>query len=110
MMQYALYARLEAKPGKEEAVSAFLAAALEMANRETTTPVWFALRLAPATFGIFDAFASEADRQAHLAGPIGQALMARAPDLLAAPPAIALLEVLGVKTPGSAPHAAAAEP
>lgn len=99
MIQYALYARLDAKPGKEEAVAAFLATALDMANQETTTPIWFALRLSASTFGIFDAFASEADRQAHLSGPIGQALMQHADELLAAPPAIELLEVLGIKTP-----------
>lgn len=100
MIQFALYARLEAKPGKEEAVVAFLAAALDMANRETTTPIWFALRLSPSTFGIFDAFASEADRTTHLNGPIAQALMQHADELLAAPPDIQMLEVLGVKTPG----------
>ncbi|WP_322012212.1 antibiotic biosynthesis monooxygenase [Paraburkholderia sp. J12] len=97
MIRYALYARLEAKPGKEEAVAAFLATALEMANQEATTPIWFALRLTPSTFGIFDAFASEADRNAHLSGPIGQALMKHAGELLASPPAIDLIDVLGIK-------------
>lgn len=97
MIRYALYARLEAKPGKQDEVAAFLAQALEMANRETTTPVWFALRLANSTFAIFDAFASEADRQAHLSGPIGQVLMARAAELFATAPAIELAEVLGSK-------------
>ena len=98
MIRYALYARLEAKPGKEEAVAAFLATALDMANRETATPIWFALRLTPSTFAIFDAFASEADRNAHLTGPIGQALVEHGADLLAAPPAIELIDVLGLKT------------
>ena len=98
MIQYALFARLEAKPGKEEAVAAFLATALDMANHETTTPVWFALRLTPSTFGIFDALASEADRKTHLTGPIGQALMKHAGELLATPPEIELLDVLGMKT------------
>lgn len=99
MIRYALYARLEAKPGKEDTVAAFLGQALEMANRETTTPIWFALRLSNSTFGIFDAFASEADRQAHLSGPIGQALMAKAEELFATPPAIDLIEVIGMKSP-----------
>lgn len=97
MIKHALFARLEAKPGKEQAVADFLAAGLEMANQEATTPIWFALRLSPTTFGIFDAFASEADRQAHLNGPIAQALMTNAPELLAEPPEIALIEVLGLK-------------
>jgi quinol monooxygenase YgiN len=72
---------------------------LQLANQETTTPLWFAVRLAPTTFAIFDAFHDEAGRQAHLTGPIAKALMARAPDLLASPPVIERLDVLGVKLP-----------
>ncbi len=97
MIKYALFARLEAQPGKEQAVAEFLNAGLELANQETTTPIWFALRLSPTTFGIFDAFSSEADRQAHLNGPIAQALMARAGELLASAPVIEPIEVLGLK-------------
>jgi quinol monooxygenase YgiN len=55
--------------------------------------------LAPATFAIFDSFADEAGRQNHLNGPIAKALMAQAPDLLAQPPVIERLEVLGAKLP-----------
>jgi quinol monooxygenase YgiN len=95
----ALFARLEAKAGKEEALRSFLMQGLEMANQERTTPVWFALRLAPGTFAIFDAFADEAGRQNHLSGPIAKALMSQAADLLAAPPAIERLDVLGAKLP-----------
>ncbi|MBV8627367.1 MAG: antibiotic biosynthesis monooxygenase [Paraburkholderia sp.] len=97
MIKLALFAQLEAKPGKEQAVADFLAAGLEMANQEARTPIWFALRLSPTTFGIFDAFATEADRQAHLNGPIAQALMANASELLAKPPQIQQIEVLGLK-------------
>jgi len=89
--------RLEAKPGKEEEAAAFLMQGLELANRETTTPLWFALRLGGGSFAIFDAFADESGRQAHLNGPIAKALMAQAQDLLAAPPVIERLEVLGAK-------------
>jgi quinol monooxygenase YgiN len=99
MTTVALFARLEAKPGKEDALRGFLQQGLELANREKTTPVWFALRLGPTTFAIFDAFADEGGRTAHLNGPIAQALMAQAPDLLAAPPAIEQLDVLGAKLP-----------
>lgn len=102
MPKLSLFVRLEAKPGKEADVAAFLAQGLELAQRETTTPVWFALRIGPSTFGVFDAFADEAGRQAHLNGPIAQALMAQAPHLLAAPPAIEPIEVLGAKLPKSA--------
>ena len=93
----ALFARLEAKPGKENDVAKFLEAGLAMAKEEPTTPLWFALRLGPTTFGVFDAFADENGRQKHLNGPIAKALMAKAPELFAKPPAIEPLEVLGAK-------------
>jgi quinol monooxygenase YgiN len=100
MLKFALYVRLEAKPGKENEVAAFLEKGLELANRETTTPLWFALRLGPSTFAVFDAFADESGRQNHMNGPIAQALMANAPDLLASMPVIERLDVLGAKLPG----------
>ena len=97
MIKYALFARLEAKPGREAEVQQFLEAGLSMARDEKTTPIWCALRISPTTFGIFDAFEDEAGRQAHLAGPIAQALMAKAPELFAKPPAIEPIHVLGLK-------------
>ncbi len=99
MPKVALFARLEAKNGKEKEVAAFLEQALTMANQEVTTPLWFALRLGPSTFGVFDAFKDEAGRQIHLNGPIAQALMANASELLSVPPSIEHLEVLGAKLP-----------
>jgi quinol monooxygenase YgiN len=97
MVHVALLARLEAKPGKEDEVAQLLKGALQLANAEPATTVWFALKLGPSTFGIFDAFPDEAGRQAHLAGPIAAALMAKAPDLLAQPPQIERVEVLAAK-------------
>jgi quinol monooxygenase YgiN len=99
MLKLALFARLEAKAGKENEVAQFLEAGLAMANQEVTTPIWFALRLGPTTFGVFDAFTDESGRQAHLNGPIAKALMAKAPDLFSKSPAIEQIEVLGVKLP-----------
>ena len=99
MLKLALFARLEAKPGKEAEVAAFLEQGLALANKEATTPLWFALRMGPTTFAVFDSFRDESGRQAHLTGPIAQALMANAPALLAKPPAIEPLEVLGAKLP-----------
>jgi len=97
MVKLALFARLEAKPGKEQEVARFLDTGLLLANQETTTPIWFALRLSTTTFGIFDAFEDERARQAHLQGPIAQALMAKAGELLAHPPTIEPCEILGLK-------------
>ncbi len=99
MLKLGLFVRLESKPGKEEQLSAFLMQALQLANEEAATPLWFALRLGPSTFGVFDAFRDEEGRQNHLNGPIRKALMAHAPDLLAAPPVIEQIEVLGAKVP-----------
>ena len=97
MYKLALFARLESKPGKEGDVAKFLEAGLALANQETTTPLWFALRLGPSTFGVFDAFSDESGRQAHLNGPIAKALMAQAPELFVKAPAIESIEVLGAK-------------
>jgi quinol monooxygenase YgiN len=99
MLKLSLFVRLEAKPGNEEQLSAFLMKALELAKQEATTPLWFALRLGPTTFGVFDAFKDEAGRQNHLNGPIRKALMEQAPNLLAAAPSIEQIEVLGAKLP-----------
>ena len=99
MISLGLFVRLEAKPGKEKDVAAFLKQGLQMANQEATTPLWFALRLGPSTFAVFDAFHDESGRQTHLNGPIAKALMANAPKLLAAPPSIEKTEILGVKLP-----------
>jgi quinol monooxygenase YgiN len=92
-----LFVRLEAKPGKEQAVADFLAAGVEMTNREAGTPIWFALKLSPTTFGAFDAFASEEDRQAHLAGNMAKALMSRVDEMLAKPPSVEPVDILGMK-------------
>ena len=101
MLKLGLLVRLEAKPGKEGEVIEFLKNGLALANQERMTVTWFAVRLGPTTFAIFDAFGDEAGRQNHLAGPIAQALFAHAPDLLAAPPTIERVEVLGAKLPAA---------
>ena len=97
MIKCALFVRLEAKLGKEQAVADLLATGLAMVDQERTTPLWLALRISPTSFGIFDAFDTEEHRQVHLNGPIAQALMARAGELFATPPTIDLLDVLGLK-------------
>jgi quinol monooxygenase YgiN len=92
-----ILAKLTAKPGKEAEVEDFLRSALPLANQEEATTVWFALRLGPSTFGIFDAFADETGRAAHLSGPIASALMAKWQELLSEPPIIEKVDVLAAK-------------
>jgi quinol monooxygenase YgiN len=100
MVKTALLVRLEAKPGKETEVEGFLRGGLPVVRDEPATIAWFAIRLGPSTFGIFDAFPDEAGRQAHLSGRVAAALMAKAPELLAQPPVIEKVEVLAAKLPG----------
>jgi quinol monooxygenase YgiN len=97
MVKVALLVRLEAKPGKEEKVAKFLTSALALANQEATTPVWFAIRSGARSFVIFDAFADEGGRKAHLSGPIAAALMANAEELLIKAPHIEQCDVLAAK-------------
>jgi quinol monooxygenase YgiN len=99
MSKYALFVRLEAKPGQESAVANFLAGALPLANAELGTVAWFALRFGASTFGVFDTFADEQGRQAHLNGPIAAALKANAAALLSSPPTIEKVDLLAVKMP-----------
>ncbi len=100
MVKTALWVELKAKPGKEQEVEQFLLDGLALVEDEPATVAWFAIRVGPGTFGIFDAFPDEAGRNAHLAGKVAEALMAKAPDLLASPPAINKVDVLAAKLPG----------
>ena len=99
MLTLSLFVSLEAKPGKEKDLAAFLMQGLQLADQEATTPLWFALRLSPSKFAVFDSFHNEAGRQAHLNGPIAKALMEQASNLLVAPPVIERMEVMGAKLP-----------
>ena len=92
-----ILATLKVKPGKEDDVEEFLKSALPLANQEEATTVWFALRIGPSTFGIFDAFTDETGRAAHLSGPIASALMAKWQELLSEPPIIEKVDVLAAK-------------
>lgn len=100
MVNVALVVRLVAKPGKEEDVAKFLAGALPLAQAETFTPAWFALRVDRSTFYIVDAFPNDDGRTKHLTGPIAKALMENASALLSEPPKIEKADVLAVKLPG----------
>jgi len=100
MVKVGLLVRLTAKPGKEAQVESFLRGGLPLAEAEPATTAWFAIKIGPSTFGIFDVFPDDSGRQAHLAGPIAAALMEKAADLLAVPPVIEKVDVLAAKLPG----------
>jgi quinol monooxygenase YgiN len=100
MVTVGLLVTLEAKPGKEADVERFLEGGLPIVNDEPDTIAWFAIKMGPSTYGIFDVFPSDAGRQAHLQGRVAEALMAQAADLFAQPPDIGQLDVLAAKLPG----------
>jgi quinol monooxygenase YgiN len=101
MDRFALLALLEAKPGKEQELEAFLKSAQPLAVSEGGTTTWYAVKLGPARFGIFDTFKDEGGRKAHLSGEIAKALFAKADELLAKPPQVEQLEILASKAPGA---------
>jgi len=98
MSRVAIWAQLEAKPGKERELEEFLKSAQPLAEREPETVSWYAIKMGPGKYGIFDTFADENGRNAHLNGEIAKALFAKAKDLLATPPEISKPEVLAVKS------------
>jgi quinol monooxygenase YgiN len=95
----AFVAKLVARDDMAADLAELLRGALDLANAEAGTVVWFALQTDPTTFWIVDAFATEDARQAHIDGPIAAALMDNADRLLAAPPEILPADVLAAKVP-----------
>jgi quinol monooxygenase YgiN len=101
MTKFALYVRLQAKPGKEREVAEFLRSAVPVVNAEPGTIAWFAVQEGPSSFSIFDTFDDELGREAHLNGKVAAALMerAKAGDLFANTPEIHKLDILADKLP-----------
>ena len=97
METLAILAMLEAKRGKENEVEEFLKSALPLARAEAQTVRWYALKLGPSTFAVFDTFADRSGRDAHLGGEIAKALFAKADELFASPPEIHQSDVIAVK-------------
>jgi quinol monooxygenase YgiN len=97
MSRVSIWAQLEAKPGKEKEVEEFLKSAQPLAAREPLTLSWYAIKMGPGKYGIFDTFADENGRSAHLNGEIAKALFAKAKDLFAQPPKIDKPEILASK-------------
>ena len=96
-VELALLVRLEARPGKEHELANCLRAGLTLVQREPATASWFAIRLGLSTFALFDAFADEAGRQAHLKGSLAATLKEISSKQLARPPVIERVDVLAAK-------------
>jgi len=99
MAKFALWVPLEAKPGKESEVEKFLQSGQSLVEQESGTTSWFAVRMGPSSFGIFDTFDDEKGRDAHLNGKLAAALMEKANDLFAKPPQIHKIDVFASKLP-----------
>lgn len=97
MSKLALFARLEAKPGKEKEVEDFLRSGLAIVQEEPGTITWYAIKLGDSSYGIFDTFEDEDGRKAHLSGKVAEALMAKASELFSKEPSIEKAEVLASK-------------
>lgn len=94
-----LLVTLRAKEGRAKELAEFLATARPLVESEPATLVWFGFRIDESRFGIFDAFADAAGRAAHLEGPVAEALLAKADELLSEPPSIELVDVLAAQLP-----------
>jgi quinol monooxygenase YgiN len=98
MAKLAIWAVVESKPGKEQEVETFLKSALPLAEAEPGTITWYAVKIGPSKYGIFDTFADDAGRDAHLNGEIAKALLGPGRALLAKDPEIHKIEVLAAKS------------
>jgi quinol monooxygenase YgiN len=92
-----LLVTLEARSGKEDELADFLASAQALVEAEPETVSWFAFRIDESRFGIFDVFPSRSGRTAHLSGPVAEALLAKAEDVLVTAPQIEPVDVLAAK-------------
>ncbi len=101
MDQYALLVLLRARAGKEKAVEEFLISARPLVLQEIGTTSWYAVKLDPARFGIFDTFADDNARNAHLNGEVARLLFANAEELFAEPPVVESLDILTAKVPAA---------
>ena len=101
MDKFAIWAAMEARPGKEAEVEEFLKSAQLLALVEPGTTTWYALKIGPSKYGIFDTFADEQGRDAHLTGEIAKALFAKAAELFVREPEIDKPMILAAKAPGA---------
>jgi quinol monooxygenase YgiN len=100
MSKLAIWAEVEAKPGKESEVAEFLKSAQALAEKEQGTITWYAVKLHGAKFGIFDTFADDKGREAHLNGEIAKALFGKAQELFIQEPKVHKIDILAAKVPG----------
>jgi quinol monooxygenase YgiN len=92
-----ILALLEAKPGKGDELAAFLKSGRDLAVAEEGTVTWYAFKVSDTSYGIFDTFATDDARTAHINGQIPAALAQVSADLLARAPDIQPVNLVAVK-------------
>lgn len=73
---------MQAKEGKAAQVEEFLRGGQALVGDEPQTVSWYAIQLNSDTYAIFDTFAANDGREAHLNGKVAAALMENAPVIL----------------------------
>ena len=97
MSRVAIWAQLEAKPGKEKELEALLKVSPAAGRARALDSQLVRHQIGPGKYGIFDTFADDQGRNAHLNGDIAKALFTKADELLVKPPQISKPDVLAVK-------------
>jgi quinol monooxygenase YgiN len=92
-----ILALLEAKAGKGDELAAFLKAGRDLAVAEEGTVTWYAFKISDTSYGIFDTFATDDARTAHINGQIPAALAEVSVELLAREPDIRPVNLVAVK-------------
>lgn len=96
-MNYGLLVTLEAKEGRQDELAQFLRDSIEPVMGEPGTTTWYSYRITDSLFGIYDTFADEAARDAHLSGEVAAALGGAVSELLAGPPSIEKIDIIAAK-------------
>lgn len=99
MDQLAVWATMEAQPGKEHEVEEHLRESRAWIDDEPGTTTFFALKVGPSTYGVFttfaDAAALEAHEHGHATSDANRATMRR---LFCGPPTMVRSTILDAKS------------
>jgi hypothetical protein len=87
------------RPEFPDEVEKALRGARDLARGKQEIVAWFAFRQSTTVFGVFDTFNDEHGRAQHLQGQIAAALGQIPQTMLASPPVISEIDLLGVKVP-----------
>ncbi len=84
---------MRSKDAKTTDVENFLNVGKQLVSDESKTLSWYAIKIDATTYAIFDTFADDSGRNAHLTGKVAAALMENAPVLLEGFEASAIQEI-----------------